>query len=233
MSKTYGHKFVIFGLGLMLAAPANAEPPMHVDDADVLGKGGMKIEGAWLRDDKTRGPELLFGFAPIDALEIGIAVSRASDRAQDPASRLTGTGIGLKWVPLQNETGWSLGLSFAFDRTRVDERATATKYTTHEAAFFALATYRFAHGQVTHLNLGAKRSMFPDERVTVGAWGAGYEHPLTEAIKLTAEIFGAEHARPDKAIGLRYTVFEGFKVSGALGRGNGRGFMQAGFAWEF
>jgi hypothetical protein len=42
-----------------------------------------------------------------------------------------------------------------------------------------------------------------------------------------------DDAGPDKAIGLRYELFEGFKVSAAVGRGNDRGFGQAGFAWEF
>jgi len=51
--------------------------------------------------------------------------------------------------------------------------------------------------------------------------------------KLTAEVFGEEGSGPDKALGLRYEVIEGFKISGAIGRGNERGFGQIGFAWEF
>lgn len=84
-----------------------------------------------------------------------------------------------------------------------------------------------------HLNLGAVRVKGPGESETVGTWGAGYEFPLAENLQLTAEIYGSEHARPDKAIGLRYEVFEGFKISAALGRGNDRSFGQIGFAWEF
>ena len=40
-------------------------------------------------------------------------------------------------------------------------------------------------------------------------------------------------ARPDKAIGLRYEVFDGFKLSAAVGRGNDRSFGNLGVAWEF
>jgi hypothetical protein len=215
------------------ATPAWAEPPMNVDDAGTLAQGGMKIEGALSRDHKTRGGELLFGFAPIEALEIGIAVTRATDRAGDPSTRLRGSGISIKWVPIQNETGWSLGASFGYGRTRVDECATPAKFTEREEALSALATYRFASVQVVHLNLGATRVKALGERDTVGTWGVGFEQPLAPSLKLTAEVFGAEHARPDKAIGLRYEIAEGFKISGAIGQGNDRRFGQVGFSWEF
>jgi hypothetical protein len=71
------------------------------------------------------------------------------------------------------------------------------------------------------------------ESETVGTWGIGYEFPLMEKLQLTAEAFGEERSRPDKALGLRYEVFDGFKISGAVGRGNDRSFGQVGFAWEF
>lgn len=218
---------------LFIALPARAEPPMNVDDAGTLGKGGMKVEGAWSRDDRTRGGEMVFGFAPVEDLEIGLAVGRATDRADDPSTRLRGTGISFKWVPIQNEAGWSLGASFGYGRTRVDERVAAVKFTEKEYAFAALATYRFASAQVVHLNLGATRVKAQGERDTVGTWGAGFEQPLMENLKLTAEVFGAERSRPDKAVGLRYEVFEGFKISAAVGRGNDRSFGQVGFSWEF
>lgn len=218
---------------LLVAKPVLAEPPMNVDDAGTLDRGGLKLEGAVSRDDKARGGELVFGFAPLDHLEIGLSVGRASDRAEEPSTRLSGAGIGLKWVPIQNDAGWSLGLSLGYGRTRVDERVTGDKFTEKETALVGLATYRFADAQALHLNLGSSRVKAQGGSVTLGTWGLGYEFPLMAQLKLTAEIFGTEHARPDKALGLRYELAEGFKLSGAIGRGNARSFGQLGFAWEF
>jgi len=45
---------------------------------------------------------------------------------------------------------------------------------------------------------------------------------------MTVETFDAEDSRPDKAVGLRYEILPGLKVSGAIGRGDGRSFGQAG-----
>jgi len=46
-------------------------------------------------------------------------------------------------------------------------------------------------------------------------------------------VYGEQRLRPDKAMGLRYEIAEGLKVSVAAGRGNGRTFGQVGMAWEF
>ncbi len=224
---------VLAATALLVATPVLAESPMATDDAGTLDKGGMKIEGVLSKDDKARGGELVFGFAPIQDLEVGLSMARATDRADDPSTRLRGTGISFKWVPVQNETGWSLGASFGYGRTRVDERVTPVKFTEKEYAFSGLATYRFASAQAVHLNLGATRYKVPGESETLGTWGVGFEQPLGENLKLTAEAFGAERARPDKAIGLRYEIVEGLKISGAVGRGNDRSFGNLGVAWEF
>ncbi|MHB1358814.1 MAG: hypothetical protein ACYCWC_04450 [Rhodocyclaceae bacterium] len=64
-------------------------------------------------------------------------------------------------------------------------------------------------------------------------WGVGFDQPLLENLRLTLETYGAEHSRPDKQVGLRWTIAEGVKLSGAVGRGNGRSFGNAGIAYEF
>lgn len=107
----------ILGLFALLGTttpPVAAEPPMHVDDAGTLARGGMKVEGKLDRDHKARGGELVFGFAPLDYLEIGLAAARAHDREVTPSTRLDGAWVGVKWVPIQAETGWSLGLSLGW-----------------------------------------------------------------------------------------------------------------------
>lgn len=218
---------------LLTAAPVFAEGPMATDDAGTLDKGGMKIEGVLSRDDKERGSELTLGFGPIENVEIGLAFSRATDRGDDPSTKLRGTGFGIKWVPIQNDTGWSLGASFGYGRTRVDERATPDKFTEKEYSLAGLATYRLENGQVLHMNLGGTRVKSQGDSDSVGTWGIGYEVPLMENLQLTLETYGEEHAGPDKAIGLRYEIVEGLKAYGAVGRGNDRSFGNIGFAWEF
>lgn len=220
-------------LGMCVATPVLAEGPMATDDAGTLDVGGMKVEAVLSRDDKARGGELVFGVGPIETVELGLAFSRDTDRTDDPSAKLRGTGFGIKWVPIRNENGWSLGASLNYGTERIDDRAADTRSTVREYAFSGLATYRFGSGQVLHMNLGSTRSKEDGEADSVGTWGIGVEFPLMDALQLTVETFGAGKSRPDKAIGLRYEVFDGFKVSGAVGRGNDRGFGQLGVAWEF
>lgn len=218
----------------LLAAPAAfAEGPMNTDDAGTLDKGGMKVEGVWSRDDQTRGGELVLGFGPIENVEIGIAVARATDHAPDPGTGLHGTGFGVKWVPIQNDTGWSLGVSFGYGRTRVDEPSTPDRYTEKEYAFAGLATYRLENGQVLHMNVGNARVKAQGGSDDTANWSIGYEFPLRENLQLTVETFGEAHARPDKAIGLRYEIIDGLKAYAAVGHGNDRSFGNIGLAWEF
>ncbi|MHB1360811.1 MAG: hypothetical protein ACYCWC_14655 [Rhodocyclaceae bacterium] len=83
------------------------------------------------------------------------------------------------------------------------------------------------------MNLGSTRVKAQGESESLGIWGIGYEFPLMEKLQLTVEAFGAEHSRPDKAIGLRYEILEGLKVYASVGRGNVRSFGNLGVAWEF
>lgn len=220
-------------LSTLCATRALAEPPMNVDDAGTLDQGGMKIEGAWRKDDRTHGGELVFGFGPLENVEVGLSVARDRDYTDSPATRFGALGVGFKWVPIQNDVGLSFGATLDFGRTRVTDYVTPDRYTEREIALTGLATWRSEAGHAVHLNLGATRVKSQGKSDTLGTWGAGYEHPLAEKLKLTVEIFGQERGRPDKAIGLRYEVAEGFKLSGALGRGNDRSFGQVGFAWVF
>lgn len=212
---------------------AHAEAPMHVDDASTMDKGGMKVEGTWRKDAKQKGGELLFGYSPMENLELEVAAARDRDSSTNPATHLRALGFGAKWVPIRNETGWSFGVKLDLGQTRVHDYETPQKYTGREIGINGLATYRLANGQIVHLNLGAVRSKAQGQSDTNATWGIGYEYPLAEKLKLTTEVFGQQHSKPDKALGLRYEIFDGFKVSGAAGRGNNRNFGQVGFSWEF
>ena len=222
-----------------LTFSALAEGPMATDDAGTLGVGGMKIEVVLGRDDKTRSAELGLGFGPVESVELGLVFARESDREPSPSTKVSGIGVGVKWIPIQNDTGWSLGMSFGYGKARVNERSTPDRFTEKEYSIAALATYRFENGQILHMNLGSTRGKVQADSDTVGAsetlgnWGVGYEFPLMEKLKLTVETYGEKHSGPDKAIGLRYEIAEGLKIYGSVGRGNDRSFGQAGFAWEF
>lgn len=237
-------KFAQKQLAILLSAsfmafPVLAEGPMATDDAGTLDVGGVKIEAVLGRDHKTRSTELGFGYGPIENVELGLAFARDSDRDPSPSTKVSGIGIGVKWIPIQNDTGWSLGMSFGYGKARVNERSTPDKFTEKEYSIAALATYRFESGQVLHMNLGSTRGKVQSDSNTEGAsetlgnWGIGYEFPLMEKLQLTVEAYGEAHSGPDKAIGLRYEVADGLKLYGSVGRGNDRSFGQVGFAWEF
>ncbi|MEW6512594.1 MAG: hypothetical protein AB1443_01190 [Pseudomonadota bacterium] len=233
MNQSFKKLALLASLGMCVATPVLAEGPMATDDAGTLDMGGMKVEAVLGRDDKARSAELGFGFGLVENVEIGLGFARETDRADDPSAKLRGTGIGIKWIPIQNDTGWSLGLSFGYGKTRVNDRFNAEKFTEKEYAFSGLASYRLENGQVLHMNLGSTRVKAQGESESVGNWGIGYEFPLMENLQLTVEAFGEEHAGPDKAIGLRYEIADGFKLYASVGRGNDRSFGNLGVAWEF
>ncbi len=224
---------IVAATSLLVAMPARAEGPMNTDDAGTLDKGGVKIEGVLSRDDRERGTEMAIGYGPIENVEVAVTFARAHDRSEEPSTRMRGTGIGIKWVPIQSEKGWSLGASFGYGRTRVDERVTPDRFTEKEYAFTGLATYRLENGQVLHMNLGTTRTRSQGASDDVGNWSVGYEFPLMDRLQLTVETYGQERARPDQAIGLRYEIVEGLKAYGAVGHGNDRSFGNLGIAWEF
>lgn len=220
-------------LTVFVVSVAHAEAPMNTDDAGTLDKSGMKVEAIWSKDDKARGLEALFGFSVVENLEMEVAGAYVRDTAADPATRTRGVGFGAKWVSYRNDSGWSLGVRFDYGHNRVDNREVDEKFTGRKYALTGLASYRLENGHQLHLNLGTLRIKAQGESDTVGIWGVGYDFPIVDRLQLTVEAYGEEHSRPDKAIGLRCEVFDGFKVSGAIGRGNDRNFGQAGVAWEF
>ena len=234
MNGSTSRKFAMIATTMLFVAnTANAEGPMATDDAGTLDVGGMKVEAVLGRDDKTRSAELGFGYGLIENVEIGLAFARETDRTDDPSAKLRGTGIGLKWIPIQNDIGWSLGMSFGYGKTRVNDRFNAEKFTEKEYSLAVLASYRLENGQVLHMNLGSARVKAQGESETLGNWGIGYEFPLMEKLQLTVEAYGEEHSGPDKSIGLRYEILDGLKVYASVGRGNDRSFSQVGVAWEF
>lgn len=223
---------LVLPLAWLALNPAWAERPMAVDDAGTLPLGGTKIEFGWARDDEARGLEGALGHSPLDGLELELNYARAHDHAFDSRATARGVGFAAKWVPLQSDVGLSLGLKYAYGHEMFD-----AKHLPRERAFGnglrGLASWRWESGQVVHLNIGREWARVRGDTAAVNTWGIGGEQPLLENLKLTLEAFGDSDSRPDRALGLRYEVFSGFKVSGALGRGNDHSFANTGVAWEF
>ena len=128
-------------------------------------------------------------------------------------------------MPLQSETGLSAGLKYEYGRERV-----SGEDSTRVDALAGQPTWAFEQGPRVHVNLG--REWVRDDE-DVNFWGVGLDLPLSEQLDFVVETFGAEHSGPDRQVGLRYTIAEGVKVSGAVGRGNDRNIANVGVAWEF
>lgn len=216
---------------LATVLPAQAERPMAVDDAGTLERGGAKVEFGWSRDDEERGIDGAVGYGPIDNLEVELGFERARDSVSGPDVRTRGVGFAMKWVPLQAETGLSAGVKLDTGRVRVE--VDGDRETARANAITGLATWRFGSGQAVHVNLGREWVRAGGDTETANLWGVGVEQPLSAELTVAAEVFGAEDARPDTQVGVRYEVAEGVKLSAAIGRGNDRSFGNAGIAWEF
>lgn len=225
----------LIGAALIMAcsaAPALAERPMAVDDAATGGKGSAELEFGWVRDHRERGGEASIAYIPLENLKVELGYSRTRDHDPEPSLWAHGLGVAVKWVPLQSDTGLSAGLRYDYERARVDLRGEPDEVA-RANALTALASWGFASGQRVHLNLGREWVRVSGANEVANVWGVGFEQPLGDRLTLGAEVFGAEDGRPDRQIGLRYEVVEGFTVSGAVGRGSDRTIANVGCAWEF
>ena len=211
---------------LMIPGVALAERPMAVDDAGTLPRGGAKVELGWSRDDAVKGFEGAVGYGPIDNVEVELGLSRAKDDDVSPRQTFEGVGAAVKWVPLQQEVGLSAGLKFEWGREEASDDAGGI-------ALIALLGWGFESGQTLHLNLSREWIEVDDDTEADNGWGIGTAYPLLEGLAITAEVFGSLYHAPDKALGLRYEVAEGLKLSGAVDRGSSRSFANLGVAWEF
>ncbi len=77
-------------------------------------------EGAWLLSLGIEIDGETLDLAPM----LADLLRRATDRQYEPATTYRGLGFGLKWVPLQSDTGWSAGGRLDWGHTRVRTDAT-------------------------------------------------------------------------------------------------------------
>lgn len=214
-------------VSLTFSGVAYAERPMNVDDAGTLDKGGAKVEFGWSRDDHARGFEGAVGYGPIENVEVELNYGGSRDSEPNPSERARALGMAIKWVPLQSEVGLSAGLKYEYGNEDVEGAKG------HAQALIGLMTWAFQGGQLVHLNIGREFARAERDTEAENTWGVGLDWPLTDAFHATVESFGTQHGAPDRAVGLRYEIVEGLKVSGAVGRGNDRSFANLGVAWEF
>ncbi|MCB1889943.1 MAG: hypothetical protein KDH20_20220 [Rhodocyclaceae bacterium] len=216
----------------MTSGLALAERPMNVDDAGTLDLGGAKVEFGWSKDDRTKGLEAAVGYGPIENVEVELAGGWARDDDADPEQTFKAVGFAVKWVPLQQETGLSAGLKFEYGREKATDDAGLDETATGKAVI-ALVQWTLGSGQLLHLNLSREWVEVDDDTEAENGWGLGTAYPLSDQLFLVAEAFGSQHGAPDKAVGVRYEIQEGLKLSGEIGRGNDRSFANLGIAWEF
>lgn len=201
---------------------------MYTDDAGTLAPGQQKLEFVWQKDGEVHQPSVAWGISPIEHLEIGLSGAYSRKAADTNAQHIQ--AISLKWVPWQADQGWSGGIRLDVSRSRPQ---VPSPIDTNDQGGTLLATFRWDNGKVLHLNVGRNFSRSDTETAHTRLWAIGFEHPLGDALIATAEIHGESTLRPDKALGLRYTLREGLKISGAFARGNDRSFAQLGAAWEY
>ncbi len=226
-------RLVLGGLALLAACgSAIAERPMNVDDAGTLDHGGAKVEFGWSKDDQTKGFEAAVGYGPIENVEVELAGGWAKDDDASPEQTFKGLGFAIKWVPLQQEIGLSAGLKFEYGREKATDDAGLDETATGKA-IIALVQWGLPSGQLLHLNLSREWVEIDDDTDADNGWGLGTAYPLTDRVFLVAEAFGSQHGAPDKAIGVRYEIQDGLKLSGEIGRGDDRSFANLGLAWEF
>lgn len=217
-----------------LASPSlRAEAPMRTDDAGTLQPGGQKIEYIWAKDSSQIGRTAAYGFSPGKHLEVGLSVGRSAD--YDPSASASGrsSGLSLKWVPFQQEQGWSAGLGLGRTWDRVHDQALGIQPVTVVTTMHLTASYKMPQARVLHVNLGTEstRSLFPSSRL--GFWAIGYEFQPVQNLQVTIETYGQEQDSVSRTIGWRYQLSNGPKVSAAMGRDRQGHFAQVGMAWEF
>jgi hypothetical protein len=211
---------LIAGLMACCALAARAERPMVTDDAGTLARGGFKLEAGASRAAGVTALDAAAGVGLLDGLEaeLGGARARGGERA---------IGVALKWVPLQRETGLSVGLKWEAERVRAGGESARSQ------ALLGLLSWRFDNGVAWHNNLGYRRSRDASGREGAASWASGVDLPIAERWQLTAEAFGERGTRPGQQLGLRWRVAEGLAVSAAVGRSDGVRQASAGVAWEF
>ncbi len=233
ISALFGPSIFAAACGLLSAAAVRAEAPMTTDDAGTLAQSAMKLEANFMRQDKVRAADLIYGVGLWPGVELGVALARLRDTGTDPRATFRARGFSVKWVPRASDEGWSLGARWDMGRVTGPDPSSNARITERDYAITALASYRLVNAQVLHLNAGHQTLRSPNARLHAATWAAGYEFPVTSGLQLTAEVYGAQRQRPDKAIGMRYALIDNVKLSAAVGRGNSRTFGQVGAAWEF
>lgn len=157
----------------------------------------------------------------------------ARDHADAPPTPNLGTALSIKWVPLQPETGWSLGLRLHHQRSDTSVLFDQGPLVARQSGVTGLASYNAHNGAALHLNAGVAHALTMQDERLMGTWGIGGDWPLSSKTQLVAEVFGRSEANPDKAIGLRYLLSKDISLAAAIGHGNGRAFGRVVWDWEF
>lgn len=212
---------------MALSANARAEAPMITDDAGTLDKGEMKLEAGLQRTGSERGQFVAYGLAPIDNLELGIALQGLRDR--NLSARGTATTLSAKWIPYQTDL---LSAGVKLESSAIQTKIPGLKDSSQLNTLTGLASWRWPSGHALHANLGYSKESGNSTRL----WAVGGELPVHTAVQLTADVYGSRSggvSQTGQQVGVRWAVKPGLKVSLAWGRTTGASTGSLGTSWEF
>ena len=207
----------------------HAESPMVTDDASTLSAKGSKLEAGIFKEGPARTGALSFAYAPIDNLELGLGLARLRDPSISPDSRSTNRSIAAKWIPLHQGP---VSAGFKLEIASIGESSAAASQ--RSTALTGLLSWQPSAAYSLHANLGRESSRSTlAGTVNSTRWAVGADVAIAKSVQLTGDWFGASGTTPGKQVGLRWTLKEGVKIFGAVGRTNSETMTSLGLAWEF
>jgi hypothetical protein len=175
---------------LLLPVPALAYRPFVSTDADVAAAGELEIElgyFSWERDEGENvyvTPQLVFNYGLTDTLELIAEFDLEHDL--DGNSQLIDPGLFLKTVLKQGVLQEQPGVSLAVEVGLLLPSAIEGE---NQTGFEAIGILSGSLDSVSwHLNLGAGVDRM--DGTAFGLWGVILEYPLSEDLRLVAELNG-------------------------------------------
>lgn len=202
--------------GCLAWAPAWAGRPLTVDDANTNDAGAGHLEMWVSRAPGATVLNLAPAFAPVDALELALALTR------DTSSRINAGTVQLKWrITPSLDAGCNLGSTLGALRTGGGGG--------HQAFINGLVSCNLDGQGSVHFNLGLVK---PGGQGSIRTWGVAYERELGP-VTPHVEFFGAQGSRPTGQVGARARLTEAWQLDGTVGRCHGDTLYSLGLKFQF
>lgn len=188
---------------------AQAGRPLTVDDAGTDDAKTGHVE-AWLdKQGNTDNWNVAPTYAPVAGLEISIPFAQQRSKLSGSTEITKQIGLGLKWVPFQNEAVWSAGVSATVLRNTAPDAVFE-----HITVLNSIFSYSFSDAFALHLNVGLQKNGAEKANIT---WGIALERGIGN-VTAHIESFGAAKSKPTTQIGLRYAISRTVQIDGTIGR---------------